>query len=485
MIVPFFIIVPLAAAMIIPLFGRKYRRMADVVACLITLGLVIFSILNLGYNIVFKFKWPPPSGIILVLDGLSALMLLIISVISFSISLYSARYMERYGFKRLYYSLFLLAVTGLNGLVLTGDLFSLFLFIELVAISSCGLITYGRRRETLRPAFKYLVLWTIASFFILLGLALLYSLAGSLNIADLANRLSSGENVILFSLCLFMVGLGLKAGVVPFHAWLPEVLLTAPIPVSALFAGLVIKVVGLYALVRVVFNIFGLLAMTSEVFLFLGALSMMLGALLASGQRDFRRLLAFSTISETGIILVGIGLGTNLGLLAGLFHLINHSVIKTLLFFNAGSIEYATGKRDLDQIAGLRQKMPVTGFSSTIASFSISGLPPFNGFWSKGLILWACVEANHPVYALWVVLATLVTAATFIKVRHDGFRKEDETGQKITEVPGLMRVAMIILMVLCFSLGLILLPGLREVLLIPAVRALTEGGDYIHLVLGE
>jgi multicomponent Na+:H+ antiporter subunit D len=484
-ILPLFIAVPLGLAFIIPIVGKKFKYLPDLLANLTTLVLVLLSGLVLGNRSIYEMgKWPPPFGIVLVLDGLSALMLLIISVISFMATLYSARYIERYTDIRRYYSLFLLMVAGMNGVVLTGDMFNLFVFMEIAAIASYALVAFGCQHEELEASFKYLVLGSVASIFILFGIALLYGLTGTLNMADIANKLTGG-NLILFSLSLFVMGFGLKGALVPFHAWLPDAHPSAPAPISAMLSGVVIKALGVYALARIIFNVFGLSGVASEVLLILGTISMLIGSFLAIGQWDIKRLLAYSSISQIGYIILGIGLGTPLGILGGLFHLVNHAVFKSLLFLDAGSIEYATGTRRLDKMGGLAQKMHVTGFSSMVASLSISGIPPFSGFWSKLIIIWACVEAGRPVYALWATLTGIITIAYYMKVQRYAFLgKLGDAWTNIKEVPGLMRVAMIILALLCFSMGLMLLPGLRDTILVPAVRALTDGNGYIRLVLG-
>ena len=486
-ILPLFVLIPLGVAFVIPLFKRRFRHLSEILANLTTLTLMLLSFLVLGNNFIYAMgRWRPPFGIVLVLDGLSALMLFIISTISFLTALYSVRYMERrYASKIRYYTLFLLMIAGLNGVVLSGDLFNLFVFMEIAAIASYALVGFGREASELEASFKYLVLGTVASIFILFGIALLYGLSGSLNMAQVANNLQSGENLILFILCLFIMGFGLKGGLVPFHAWVSEAHLSAPAPVSAMLSGLVINVLGVYALARIMFNLFGLSDVSAEVFLLLGMVSMMVGAFLAIGQLDFKKLLAYSSIAETGYVVLGLGLGTPLGILGGLFHLINHAVFKSLLFLDAGSVEYATNNRRLDRMGGLDRKMPVTGFSSMIASLSISGIPPFNGFWSKLIIIWACVEAGHPVYALAAVLVNLLTIASFMKVQQYGFLGTlGQAWKNIQEVPGLMRVVMIILALSCVFMGLILLPGPRDTLLTPAIRALMEGSEYIRLVLG-
>lgn len=484
-ILPLFIAIPLGCAFFIPMVGRKFKHFPDLLANIATLILVLLSIFVLGNNAVYEMgKWRAPLGVVLVLDGLSAFMLLTISVISFMATLYSVKYMERYTSKLRYYSLFLLMVAGMNGVALTGDIFNLFVFMEIAAIASYALVGFGCQHEELEASFKYLVLGSIASTFILFAIALLYGLTGTLNMADMANKLTGG-NLVLFSLALFIMGFGLKAALVPFHAWLPDAHPSAPAPISAMLSGVVIKALGVYAMARVIFNVFGLSDVASEVLLILGTVSMLVGSFLAIGQWDIKRLFAYSSISQIGYVVLGIGLGTPLGILGGLFHLINHAVFKSLLFLNAGSVEYATGTRRLDRMGGLSQKMHVTGFTSMIASLSISGVPPFNGFWSKLIIIWACIQAGHPVYALWATLTGIITIAYYMKVQRYGFLgKLGDAWQNVREVPGLMRVVMLILALLCFAMGLMLLPGLRDTILVPAVRALLDGREYIRLVLG-
>ncbi len=220
-----------------------------------------------------------------------------------------------------------------------------------------------------------------------------------------------------------------------------------------------------------------------EVLIILGSLSMLVGVLLALYQWDYKRLLAYHSISQVGYIILGIGLGTPLGILGGLFHLINHSVFKSLLFLTSGAVEYATGTRDLKKMGGLKEKMPVTAVSSFIASMSIAGVPPFNGFWSKLIIILACVQAQRYWLGVIAVVASLLTLSSFLKVqKYAFFGKLNPEYEKVKEVPGSMQVAMIILSILCTFLGLLLIPQLKSILLDPAVQVLVNGMDYGKIV---
>jgi len=218
----------------------------------------------------------------------------------------------------------------------------------------------------------------------------------------------------------------------------------------------------------------------------LGVLSMMIGVFLAVGQWDFKRLLAYHSISQVGYIILGLGLATPLGILGGLFHLFNHSIFKSLLFLNSGAVDYALNTRDLKKMGGLREVMPTTSNTSLIASMSIAGIPPFNGFWSKLIIIIACVQAGHPIYALWAVVGSILTLASFTKVQKYAFfgTLRDEL-KKIKEVPLSMKASMIVLSILCVIGGLLYAPILRDVFLGAATKAVALGKIYALLVLGK
>jgi len=305
-----------------------------------------------------------------------------------------------------------------------------------------------------------------------------YGVTGNLNMTRIAVALQDGGGrSIVFALAMFLCGFGLKAALVPFHAWLPDAHPSAPAPVSAMLSGVVIKALGIYVLCRLVFNVFGASPEILVVIRVLGCVSMVIGVMLAIGQWDMKRLFAYHSISQIGYVALGVGLGTPLGIAGGLFHMVNHSMFKSLLFLNAGAVEYATETRDLKRLGGLNQAMPVTANTSLVASMSIAGIPPFNGFWSKLIIVVACVEAGQYWMALAAVLVSLVTLASFLKVqRYAFFEAAKSTLGTIREVPLLMRTAMVLLAVLCAVTALAVLGGWRAPLIIDtAVQALTKG----------
>ena len=496
-LLPLFVIVPLGAAFLTPIFSKFWKWFPDWWGNITSGFLLILSLWILrfsGDTIVYNAGgWEPingiPIGIAMVMDGLTVLMLIIINVVAFLVTLYSVNYMNNYTDKGKYYTLFLLMLAGLNGVVLSGDMFNLFVFLEITGIATYALVAFGIEAEGLEASFKYQVLGGIASGMILLGIAFFYFMTGTLNMADGARIIADkGMNpAIIFTGILFLVGFSLKAGLMPFHAWLPDAYPSAPASISAMISGVGSKVLGVYALIRIFFNVFTVAVVPDilTVFLVLGTISMVVAAFLALGQKDFKRLLAYSSISQIGYAIFAFGLGTPLGILGGLFHLLNHAIFKPLLFFNAGAVVHATDKRDLESMGGLSQKMPVTGTTSLIGSLSVGGLPPFGGFWSKLIIILAALEAGEHILAGVAILTSIVTLAYYLKLqKYAFFGTLGEAFKKVKEVPALMCISMIVLAVLSLVAGILLIPELKDLILVPAVKVVGGGVTYAKMVLG-
>lgn len=483
--------VPAIGSLLALLLGRSGRKMPDLIAlfsALVLLSTAIAAIIIKPLNNLLVYKmggWAPPLGINLVMDGLTQLLLIVINLAALIAIIYSFSYIDKYTARSRYYALFMFMLAGMNGAVLAGDLFSLFIFLELASISSAVLVAFGTEAEEMEAALKYLVIGTIASLLILLGIALIYNLAGTLNLADLSIAFQQIDKPIkLFLTVLLLIGLFTKAAAVPFHSWLPDAHPAAPAPVSAMLSGVLIKALGIYALARITFNILGFTADLSTAFLLIGALSIITGSFLAIGQNDLKRMLACSTIAQAGYILLGLGLATPLGIMGALFHLFNHSLIKPLLFLAAGSVEYATGSRLFKDLGGLAKKMPLTSASSLIGSLAISGIPPFNGFWSKFFIILACIQAGRLGYALIAVVGGILTLAYCMRSQKRVFSGETASGlDKIKEIPWPMGMSMLLLALLVIVIG-IGFPFFVNILINPAVISLLNGIGYGKMVLG-
>jgi multicomponent Na+:H+ antiporter subunit D len=505
-LIPLYIILPLGAAFLIPIIGRIVKGFQKTVTSLVFLFLVGMSIKFIigGISEPISYKiggWEPVNGIpiaiYLVLDGLSVFMLCIINLLAFLSGFYAISYIKKYTAENNFYALFSLMVAGMNGVVLTGDLFNLFVFLEIAVIASYALVAFGIEKEELEASFKYQVLGGLASLLILFGIGLLYWNTKTLNIADISViiKTSAYNKFLIFSQIVLIAGFGLKAAIIPFHAWLPDAHSSAPSPISSMLSGVLIKAIGIYAIIRLFFNMFAISHEIAITITTLGILSMVLGSLLAIGQWDIKRMLAYSSISQIGYIIMGVGIGlmiltsggnktiAALSIFGGLFHLVNHAVFKGLLFLSAGAVEYRTGIRDLNKLGGLSGKMPVTSSSSLIASLSISGMPPFNGFFSKLVIIIAAIQAHYYWLAVIAIIISIITLAYFLKLQKNTFYgKASEKINNIKEVPFTMCFSMIVLAVLCLALSLLIIPGIREAVMEPVVNAIINKADYLLIL---
>jgi multicomponent Na+:H+ antiporter subunit D len=504
--IPLYIILPLGAAFLIPILGRIIKGFQKTITSLVFLFLVGMSIKFIagGINepIVYKIGgWEPvnniPVAIYLVLDGLSVFMLCIINLLAFLSGFYAISYIKKYTAENNFYALFALMVAGMNGVVLTGDLFNLFVFLEIAVIASYALVAFGIEKEELEASFKYQVLGGLASLLILFSIGLIYWNTKTLNIADISViiKTSAYNKFLIFTQLVLIAGFGLKAAIIPFHAWLPDAHSSAPSPISSMLSGVLIKAIGIYAIIRLFFNMFAISHEVALTITTLGILSMVIGSLLAIGQWDIKRMLAYSSISQVGYIIMGIGIGlliltrggsktiAALSIFGGLFHLVNHAVFKGLLFLSAGAVEYRTGIRDLNKLGGLSGKMPVTSSSSLIASLSISGMPPFNGFFSKLVIIIAAIQAHYYWLAAIAIIISIITLAYFLKLQKNTFYgKVSDKINNIKEVPFTMCFSMIVLSILCIALSLLIIPGIREAVMEPVVNAIIDKANYLLIL---
>ncbi|MCX6253523.1 MAG: proton-conducting transporter membrane subunit [Bacteroidia bacterium] len=509
-LIPLFVVIPLAGAFLIMILGRFISELNKYLASLILLILVIFSIYSLvttGENLsVYKVGgWEPvnkiPIGIYMVMDGFTVIILCIINIIGFLSAFYSISYIKRYTAENYFYTLFCLMVAGMNGVVLSGDLFNIFVFLEISVISAYALVAFGVEKNELEASFKYQVLGGLASFLILFGIGFIYWKTKTLNIADIKEVFNAGydKSYYLFVQILMLSGFGLKAAIIPFHAWLPDAHSSAPSPVSAMLSGVFIKAVGIYVIIRLFFNMFAISEGMAILLTSLGTLSMVIGGILMIGQWDIKRLFAYSSICQVGYVVLSIGIGmilisrglkhdiAVLAIAGGLFHLINHAVFKSLLFLNAGAIEYTIGSRDLREMGGLAKSMPTTAATSFIASMSISGIPPFNGFFSKLIIIIAAIMAKFYLLAALAVIVSIITLASFLKFQRYAFfnKTADKKNQQIKEVPFPMVFSMVVLSIICVLLSLLVIPGIRDAILTPAIDILTDPLKYSSTIIGQ
>lgn len=500
------IVIPLLGGFLTPLMQIISEKLEEekirnlFILTLLSAQLII--VLNFSFHvwengaIVYKVAGRiPPWGINLAVDSLAVLAALIVSTISFLVAIYSFFFMSPSNSLGKYYTLFLLITAGMMGVSLTGDIFNFYVFFEIMSICSYALVSFYRNGKSVEASFKYLVMGTIGTSFMLLGITLLYGLTGTLNIADIARRLlilkedlGGTSFVTMASLGLFVTGFGIKLGMVPLHAWLPDAYQSAPSPIDSILAGGT-AVVGVYGLIRVSYLLFSALSI-GTIFVGFGLISMIVGALMALVQKDLKRLLAYSGISQMGYILLGIGLGSTapemaaeMGIQGGLFHMLNNAIYKSLLFLCAGALVYRLGTSKLEKLGGVGDKMPVTTIAFVIGALALSGVPPFNGFASKWSIYLAGIKSGHPSLTVVAVIVSALTLAYLLKAISSIFLgQRPKELDEAEEAPLGMLIPMVFLASLCIILGV--LPQLGMNIIEPAQSALLNRIEYIQTALG-
>ncbi|MFH1368492.1 MAG: proton-conducting transporter membrane subunit [Elusimicrobiota bacterium] len=407
-------------------------------------------------------------------DSFSIVLILSIGIVAFA-SLLLAQQTVPQPEKRFWFTnLLLLAVLGMNGAVMVTDLFTLYVFLEIIAVSAFVMIAFRQDRFALEGALKYLILSSLATVLMLFSIAFLMLTAGSTAFADIhaAIMLKPGGTFTTIAMALFVCGLFIKGGLVPFHWWVPDAYSSAPDETSVLLAGIVTKTSGIYALMRLVMSVFGFTPQLEHLLLAAGAVSAVFGALAALPQKDMKRMLAYSSISQVGYIILGLGSGTGLGFAGAVFHLFNHSIFKAQLFVNAAAIEKMSGTRDMNRLGGLAGPMPRTCVTTSIAFLSTAGIPPLAGFWSKLIIIMALFLSGHQIYALIAVLASVITLAYLLSMnRKIFFGDVPEEFKHVKEACAGMLFPAVILSIITVGTG-ILFPFVINKLILPLMNLL-------------
>jgi multicomponent Na+:H+ antiporter subunit D len=420
-----FILAPLIGLIVLNLpLGKASARLAVAVGLVLSLAQVIAA----AWHPAELFAAPGMlSGLFsfaLAYDNLSLVMLLIIGVIAAIAIMIAAASLKEPRSLFHFANLLLVAMIGMNGLALVSDLFSLYVFLEITSVASFILIALNRTGPGLEGAFKYVIMSAVAGVMMIGAIALLLLTTGSTSFSVVAAAFkanSSHDFYTKLAMGLFVCGLFIKGGLVPFHGWVLGAYSAAPTATSVLLAGIASKISGIYILIRLVVSVFGFDPGVNQVLLFVGALSAVVGALAALGQTDFKRLLAYSSISQMGYILLGLGCGSELGLLGAVFHFFNHAMFKSQLFVNAAALEDQLGTTDMNKMGGLGARMPWTSTTSILAALSTAGVPPLSGFWSKLIIIIALWQANSMGYSMLAVAVSVLTLAYMLMMQRKVF----------------------------------------------------------------
>jgi hydrogenase-4 component F len=465
---------PAVAGLLAWLSGRVRRAFAEVFAVLGASAAFAASLAIVGQALQGRVLtgW----GLELRVDSLSALMVLLISGVGLPATLFAIRYLRH---RRLYdsqgrditdarlpsfYGLFLLFLATMLWGCVTNNIIMLYVSVEATTIASGLLVAFYWDRRALEAAYKYLMLLTVGITFALFAAVLLYASAtpylpgvSALLISEL--RGVAGlipRSVALFVIAFFIVGFGTKAGIAPFHPWLPDAHAEAPSPVSALLSGVMIKMAA-YALARTITMFFPVYAPLTTFIVIVGGFTMLLGGVMSLAQDDLKRLLAYSSVSQMGYVIMGLGFGTYLGIYGGLFHLLTHALAKALLFLSVGAVIYATSGRAMSQLGGLGKQMPITAACFFVGAFSISGLPPFAGFMSKLTIVLAGADAGMWGAVGVAIFSSLLTLVVVVRAGQAVFWGMPKFGvvaaQSPREVPASLWVPMAALALLSVLLG--------------------------------
>ena len=393
------------------------------------------------------------------LDKLSELVLIFISLFAFLIILYSLIYM-REGKVRNYYAYFLITLGCSYGAVLSDNLLLFLIFWGLLGLTLYKLI-HGHDEESSATAKKTLILIGASDSIMIIGIALIWRITGSLSISGVSVPTTNILTIIAF--LALLTGSFTKAGAFPFHTWVPDYAKDAPASSSAYMPASLDKLLGIYFLARITMNIFELSDGLRLLLLSVGVISIISAVMMALIQHNYKRLLGFHAVSQVGYMILGFGLGSMIGIAAGLFHMVNNAIYKSGLFLSAGCVGYRTGKDEIEDLGGLSKMMPVTFITSLIFAMSISGVPPFNGFASKWMIYQGIIEfgsgagAANKLWILWLALAVLgsaLTLASFIKFIGGIFLSRRKTEfENVKEVPALMWLPLAVLALLCILFG--------------------------------
>ena len=407
--------------------------------------------------------WAAPFGIEYRVDSLNAFVLLIVSGIGAVVLPFTPRSLliEMVGEKAyLFYCAFLLCLTGLLGVAITGDAFNLFVFLEISSLATCILISLGPHRRALTAAFQYLIVGTIGATFIVIGIGLIYGATGTLNMNDIAERLpATGYNrTVIAAFAFLIIGAAIKLALFPLHFWLPKAYTYAPSSVSAFLAATATKV-AVYILIRFLFTVFGVkfsfeVLPTALPLMVLAVLAMFVASTIAIFQDSVKRMLAYSSVAQIGYMVLGLSLVTVDGLTASIIHLFNHALMKGALFLAIGCIAYRQASFRIDDFAGMGKRMPWTMAAFVAGGLSLIGVPLTAGFISKWYLILAALAAGEPVVAALIVISSLLAVIYIWRVVEAAYFRESPPGAASGEAPLTLLAPTWLLIVLNFYFGI-------------------------------
>ncbi len=483
-----YIAIPLLAAFAIPLLSKIYKDAARVVPGIVSAYNVVISFILMqqvakeGIINEVIAGWRAPWGINLVLTPFTVFLASMISIISFLIWLYGFRFKRtlKGGDVQYYETLQMMMIAGSIGVVITGDIFNMFVFIEIVGITAYSLTAFYKGRDGAEAAFKYLLIGSLASGFLLLGILIIYTQVGTLNMAQIAERMPTvSMNVKIIALILFIVALGIEAEMFPLNGWAPDAYSQTPSPTSATFAS-VVSVAGVYALIRVTYTLFDVEG-TLNFLIVMGFITMLIAEVAAIRQKDLKRMLAYSSMGQVGLVLIAFGIGNKLAVFGALFLILNHAIIKSLLFMAGSYFIYNNDNKKIISLNGIHKKLPFVSFLFSLGALAIVGFPPFSGFWSKLYILMAAASEKHLYLIIGILAVTVIEITYYLRiVGRIYFAKEE--GEPASHKPSInASIAMSLLALFIIVIGIY--PDLIMGYIDQAAGALLDKSHYINELL--
>ncbi len=446
------ILLPLIAGLLIFALPKSIRKITGFFALAVTLAGLVFAVILFNKNIIYSIPWAG-FGIefSLRLDHFSSFIILAVASFCFLITLYSVTFMKNKNHSGQFFAYLLISLAMTNGAVMANNLVVMLFFWEGLLVTLFAMIAIGNK-TAFKTAVKALVLVGISDLCLMVGIGLAGHLAGTLTMSDIGLNLDSAGGLAFIFL---MIGAISKAGSMPFHSWIPDAAVDADLPFMALFPAALEKLLGIYFLARISLEMFKLTPASwiSTLMMIIGSITIIFAVMMALIQKDYKRLLSYHAISQVGYMILGIGTAVPIGIVGGLFHMINHAMYKSGLFLTGGAIERQTGTTDLKKLGGLGSKMPITFGVFIVAAASISGVPPFNGFFSKELIYDGALERGVIFYII-AVAGSFFTAASFLKLGHSVYvGKIRDEYRSVKEAPVTMLVPMIVIALICILFG--------------------------------
>lgn len=477
---PLLIFGPLLAGCLVVLVPQRVRFLKEALVLAVTAADLVLCLRLFPEEMTLFYPWGAYGiDFSLRLYRFSAFILAAAGGFAFLIALYSCVFMFVKEKSRLFFAFFLFSLSLVNGAVLSDNLILLLFFWEGLLLTVFGLIAIGGK-TAFKTAVKALVIVGVADLCMMVGIALVGHLSGTFAISKI--QLSPGGLGSL-AFVLMMIGAISKAGSMPFHTWIPDASTDAPLPFMAFLPAALEKLLGIYLLARICLDFFKLVPESglSMALMIIGSLTILLAVMMALIQKNYKRLLSYHAISQVGYMILGIGTAVPIGIVGGLFHMINHAMYKSCLFLTSGAVERQSGTTDLERLGGLAGRMPVTFLCFFIAAAAISGVPPFNGFFSKELIYDGALERGL-VFYLAAILGSFLTAASFLKLGHAAYLgPRTEATEKAREAPVLMLVPMIIIAAGCVYFGLQRSFPIGQ-LVQPSIENHLEGQDFSFLM---